>query len=90
LANPHSNTNTKYLENKLKAADTINNLGDFPWTSNFEEVLEAYKAKVEKLAVEIVVAECKVIIEGELRRCFGEVEGRGQNYLGRNGLMGLL
>jgi hypothetical protein len=37
--------------------------------------LEAYKAEVQKLAVEIMVEECKRMIEGELRGCFGGVEG---------------
>jgi hypothetical protein len=37
--------------------------------------LETYKAKIQKLAVEIMVEECKVMIEGELRGCFGGVEG---------------
>jgi hypothetical protein len=38
-------------------------------------VLEAYKAKIQKLAVEIVVEECKGMIEGALSGCFGGVEG---------------
>jgi hypothetical protein len=75
FSSSHSLTNIQKLQSKFKAAEQINNLGDFPWTSNFEEVLETYKAKVQKLAVEIMVEECKGMIEGELKACFGRIEG---------------
>lgn len=61
----------KHLENRLKATGEAGGLGDFPWTSSFEDVLEKYRARLEKLAVEMVIEEVKWLIEREVRDCFG-------------------
>jgi hypothetical protein len=69
-----SSHNLKPLEKRLKEANQINNLGDFPWTSNFEDVLEEFRDKVRKLVVEMLVEEWKRVVEGEVRGCFGGEE----------------
>lgn len=71
LGGSNGTANRKNLENRLKAAEGIGSLGDFPWTSSFEDVLDGYKSKLEKIAVEIVVKEVKGMVERELRDCFG-------------------
>jgi hypothetical protein len=63
--------NLKNLEKRLQEAEQINNLGDFPWTSKFEDVLEEYRQKMKKLAVEVLVEEVKGMVEGQVRGCFG-------------------
>ncbi|KAG9643732.1 hypothetical protein KCU64_g11633, partial [Aureobasidium melanogenum] len=56
-------TNRKNLEARLREAEEIGSLGDYPWTCNFEDVLEKYRVKVEKLALEYVVEEAKEMFE---------------------------
>jgi hypothetical protein len=70
-SSPSPVTNRKNLEKRLREAYQINNLGDFPWTSNFEDVLEEFRDKVRRLAVEILVEEWKGMVEGQVRGCFG-------------------
>jgi len=65
-------TNRKNLENRLKAAEEVGSLGDFPWTSSFEDVMENYRGRVETLAVEMVVEEVKGMVEREVRGCLGK------------------
>jgi hypothetical protein len=64
-------TNRKKLEDRLKTAETIGSLGDSPWTSGFEDVIEGYRGRLEKLAVEIVVEEVKGMVEGQVSGAFG-------------------
>jgi hypothetical protein len=48
-------------------------------------VLEAYKAEIRKLVVDITVEECKEMIEGELKGCFGRVGGWRKRCFGGYG-----
>ncbi|KAH0285968.1 hypothetical protein M436DRAFT_66777 [Aureobasidium namibiae CBS 147.97] len=60
--------NRKNLETRLKAAEEeeeVGSLGDFPWTSSFEDVMEKYRGRVETLAVEMIVEEVKGMVERE-------------------------
>jgi hypothetical protein len=63
--------NRKNLEKRLKETETINNLGGFPWTSNFEDVLDEFRQKAKKLAVEVLVEECMGMVEGQVRGYLG-------------------
>lgn len=65
-------TNRKNLATRLKAAQEVGSLGDFPWTSSFEDVMESYRSRVEKLAVEMIVEEVKGMVEKDVRDCFGK------------------
>lgn len=65
-------TNRKSLETRLKAAEEVGSLGDFPWTSSFEDVMEKYRERAEKLAVEMVVEEVKGMVERDVRDCLGK------------------
>ena len=64
--------NRRNLETRLKAAETLGSLGDFPWTSSFEHVMEKYRERVETLAVEMVVEKVKGMVEREVRDCLGK------------------
>lgn len=65
-------SNRKNLEARLKQADEeIGSLGDYPWTCEFEDVLDKYRVKVEKLALEFVVEEAKEMFEHQAMMCFG-------------------
>lgn len=66
-----STTNRRNLEARLKQAEEIGSLGDYPWTCEFEDVLEKYRVKVEKLALEYVVEEAKEMFEHQSLMCFG-------------------
>lgn len=68
----HGAADRKHLESRLKATEEAGGLGDFPWMSSFEDVLDKYRARLEKLAVEMVVEEVKWLIEREVRDCFGK------------------
>ncbi|KAG9848080.1 hypothetical protein KCU98_g5640, partial [Aureobasidium melanogenum] len=63
--------NRKNLEARLKEAGDVGSLGDYPWTCKFEDVLERYRVKVEKLALEYVVEEAKEMFESQALTCFG-------------------
>jgi len=65
-------TNRQNLENRLKAAEAIGSLGDFPWTSSFEDVMEKYRERFETLTVEMVVEEVKGMVERDVRGCLGK------------------
>jgi len=65
-------TNRQNLENRLKTAETIGSLGDYPWTSSFEDAMEKYRERVETLAVEIIVGEVKGMVERDVRGCLGK------------------
>lgn len=69
LGGSNGNSNRKKLEDRLRAAEGIGSLGDYPWTSSFEDVLEKYRARLEKFAAEMVVEEVKGMVERELRDC---------------------
>ncbi|KAH0336511.1 hypothetical protein KCU81_g8569, partial [Aureobasidium melanogenum] len=62
--------NRKNLEARLREAEEIGSLGDYPWTCEFEDVLERYRVKVEKLALEFVVEEAKEMFESQALTCF--------------------
>ncbi|KAK6003801.1 hypothetical protein QM012_009572 [Aureobasidium pullulans] len=65
-------TNRRSLEARLRdAGELVGSLGDYPWTSEFEDVLERYRNKVDKLALEVVVEEVKVMVERQAWICFG-------------------
>ncbi|KAG9559938.1 hypothetical protein KCU77_g2524, partial [Aureobasidium melanogenum] len=64
-------TNRKNLEVRLREAGDVGSLGDYPWTCEFEDVLEKYRVKVEKLALEYVVEEAKEMFESQTLTCFG-------------------
>lgn len=63
--------NRKNLEARLREAGDVGSLGDYPWTSEFEDVLERYRVKADKLALEFVVEDAKQMFESQALTCFG-------------------
>ncbi|THZ93606.1 hypothetical protein D6C88_02662 [Aureobasidium pullulans] len=67
-------TNRKMLEARLLEAVKTGNLGDYAWSSEFEEVLEKFKKKVEKLTIRFMVEDARKLLESQVKICFGKWE----------------
>ncbi|THX38609.1 hypothetical protein D6C89_02514 [Aureobasidium pullulans] len=66
--------NRKMLEARLLEAVKTGNLGDYAWSSEFEDVLENFKKKVEKLTIRFMVEDARKLLESQVKICFGRWE----------------
>lgn len=62
------------LEARLLEAVKTGNLGDYAWSSVFEEVLKKFKKKVEKLTIRFMVEDARKLLESQVKICFGRWE----------------
>ena len=62
------------LEVRLLEAVKTGNLGDYAWSSEFEDVLEKFKKKVEKLTIKFMVEDARKLLENQVKICFGRWE----------------
>lgn len=62
------------LEARLLEAVKTGNLGDYAWSSEFEDVLEKFKKKVEKLTIKFMVEDARKLLESQVKICFDQWE----------------